>query len=514
VNEVKKVSGALAFLFLLSSTGRADTLAQLQQRGVLRWAGDKTGGAPYIYDDRDGNLVGFETELAQYLAQRLHVRSEFVQSSWSTLLPRLNRGDIDVALNGYEWSAEREQEWSSSLPYFVYRLQLLARKNDSTLQSWDDLRPRDGKRRRVGVLVSSAAHRYLEKRKDEIDIDIEPYSEGVTSAMRLVENGTLDATLQDLPAVTYYLPGKFPGLRRVGPPVAPGYYVMFCRHEDRELLEQLNTALRAGLQDGTLQRIYEKYHLWSEDQAQLPDAWEHWPPAPPDEAEPEESPVLNYVWILAQAALITVVLSCLAMPLAMGMGLGIAVGRLFGPPWLARLLAGYVEIIRGTPLLLQLLVLYFLLPELCHFHWSGFGDIRVALPSFWAGLLGLAINYSSYEAENYRAGLLAVPPGQLEAAYALGMSPWTALRRILLPQAFRIVLPLEVNNFIALFKDTSICSVVAVVELAGQFNQLLNDHPRQGLLLGLLTACLYLLMSYPLTVLAHRLETRRPGVLA
>jgi polar amino acid transport system substrate-binding protein len=191
------------------------------------------------------------------------------------------------------------------------------------------------------------------------------------------------------------------------------------------------------------------------------------------------------------------------MPLAMLIGLLVAVGRLYGPGWLSRLFTIYVEFLRGTPLLLQLFVIFFGLPA--------FG---VLIPPFWAGVLGLAINYSAYEAENYRAGFLAIPRGQMEAALALGMSTWTALRRVIIPQAVRIVIPPVTNDFIALFKDTSVCSVIAVTELTGRFNELYNNHPKVVIQLGLLTALLYLLMSYPLSLVARRLERRFPKVVA
>jgi polar amino acid transport system substrate-binding protein len=185
------------------------------------------------------------------------------------------------------------------------------------------------------------------------------------------------------------------------------------------------------------------------------------------------------------------------MPLAILIGLLVAVWRLYGPSWLAWLPTLYVEFLRGTPLMLQLFVIFFVLPEL-----------HVYVPAFWAGVLGLAINYSAYEAENYRAGLLAIPRGQMEAALALGMTRWTALRRIIVPQAVRIVIPPVTNDFIALFKDTAVCSAIAVTELTGRYNQLYNNHPTLLFQFAAITAALYLLMSYPLSLLARRLEKR------
>src|SRR5262249_45711888 len=162
------------------------------------------GGGPYLFE-RDGKLIGFEVELADYLAAELGLRPEFVQGQWEKLPARLNRHDLDIVLNGYEWSAEREHEWASTIPYYIYRIQLISRRGRGSVRSWDDLHARPGEpRKRVGVLRGSAAHRYLERKfGDEVQIDA--YAEGVTSAMQGVKFGQLDATVQDYPASVYYL---------------------------------------------------------------------------------------------------------------------------------------------------------------------------------------------------------------------------------------------------------------------------------------------------------------------
>ena len=120
--------------------------------------------------------------------------------------------------------------------------------------------------------------------------------------------------------------------------------------------------------------------------------------------------------------------------------------------------------------------------------------------------MGLGLNYSAYESEIYRAGLQAIPPGQMEAALSLGMSKPMALRRIIVPQAFRIVIPPVVNDFIAMFKDTSVCSVVTIVELTKRFSVLSRNNVSDLVVLMGLTGLLYLLMSYPMSLLARRIE--------
>jgi polar amino acid transport system substrate-binding protein len=465
---------------------------------VLRWGGDASGGAPYILEGEAGQAPsGFEGDLAHELAARLGVSAQFVQKDWDMLPSDLARGDVDAILNGYEWSAERERKMASTIPYYVYRLQLVVAAG-SSLRAWDDLRrARSGRQLKVGVLSDSAAHRYLEKAYNTEDVQIVALSvEGSTGLMNMVRNGTLDATVQDNLAALYYVKQRheFGDLRIVGPAIEPGYYVLYVRPNDAELRRRLNRALRLSLRDGSLRRICDKYGLWNADQEDLAGAAEHWPPPM---TEPEQT-FADYVVLLVKAAGTTILLACLAMPLAMLLGLFVALGRLYGPRWLDWILTVYVELLRGTPVLMQLFVLYYLLPVL-----------GVKIAAFGAGLLGLAINYSAYEAENYRAGLLAIPRGQMEAALSLGMSMPVVLWRIIVPQAVRLVIPPVTNDFISLFKDTSVCSVIAVVELTSRYRSLMVNHPRSMLQLGLVTALLYLLMSYPLSLAARRLE-RRP----
>src|SRR5262249_47503403 len=156
---------------------------------------------------------------------------------------------------------------------------------------------------------------------------------------------------------------------------------------------------------------------------------------------------------------------------------------------------GYVELFRGTPVLLQLYVLYYGLAPF------------IALDALTAAVVGLGLNYAAYEAELYRAGIDAVPLAQTEAALALGMSRALAIRRIVLPQAVRVALPGIANDFIALLKDTSLVSVITVVELTKQMTISAVDL-RSWLVPGVFCAALSLAMSLPLSRLARRLERR------
>ena len=480
-------------------------------RPGLRWGGDQAGGAPYIYDQGD-RRVGFEVELADYLGAELGRPPEFVQSDWDALPDALLRGNLDVVLNGYEYLPSREEEMASTIPYYIYTLRLIARDTDPSIRTWDDLPARDGKPgKRVGVLRGSLAERYLRDKYGDA-ITLIPTRE-VDETFQLVEGGErMDATVQDSPAAYYYVQGgRRPGLHVVGEPVAPGYYVLLTRKQDEQLRSQLNEAIRKAFRTGKLQEICGKYGLWGPEQERLGQVYERsWPPPKGEELGGVAETRLTLASLggkILKAAGMTLALALCAMPLAILIGIPVAVGRLYGP-WPVRLpLAVYVEVLRGTPLLLQLFVLFFLVPQFAR--WVGWAPLIAVttLPPFVVGVLGLAINYSAYEAENYRAGLQAIPKGQTEAALALGLTPWAALRRVILPQAVRVVIPPVTNDFIALFKDTSICSVILITELTGLYYQYKYDRG-VALELALVVAVLYLAMSYPLSLLARRLEKR------
>lgn len=479
---------------------RADALDEINQRGVLIWGGDQEGGGPYVYPNPDNpdRLIGFEVELAAALARELGVEARFFQGDWNTLPQFLENRQIDIILNGYEWTPDRATRMEPSRPYYLYDLQLLAREGDSRLNSVDDLaisRPA-APHLTVGALEGSAAITYL-REHIRSDITVRPY-DGNTNAMMQVRSGVDDATLQDLPIAVFYRDqpqGR--GLRFIGEPVRGGEYVMFARKGEVRFVNEINRAIETMLRDGRLRQIYERWGLWNPRQEELAGTR-----LTTDKGQVVAGIVVlrRYGPIMLRAAGMTVLLSVTAMPLAILLGLLVALGRMYGPAPLRAMLTVYVEVLRGTPVMLQLFVIFFLLPQVLPF----------PLSPVVAAIAGLAINYSAYEAEVYRAGLQAIPPGQMDAALALGLSRRRALRRIVVPQAVRIVIPAVTNDFIALFKDTSVCSVIAVTELTKQYNVLANST---GAILELaaLTALLYLAMSYPLSLLAQRLERRLSG---
>jgi His/Glu/Gln/Arg/opine family amino acid ABC transporter permease subunit len=203
---------------------------------------------------------------------------------------------------------------------------------------------------------------------------------------------------------------------------------------------------------------------------------------------------LRFLPQLGWAAVATLQISILAMLVAVGVGALLALCRVYGGAVLDRLAQVYIEIIRGTPLLIQLLFVYYGLPK-----------IGIQLDAFVAGVLALGLNYAAYEAENYRAGLLAIPRQQMEAAIALNMTERQSLRYVVIPQAARIVVPPTTNDFISLLKDSSLVSVIALVELTKTY-ELISTTYYDYFGTGLLVGAIYLLLGLPFVRLARWAE--------
>jgi polar amino acid transport system substrate-binding protein len=463
--------------------GPEDGLGRVRRSGVLRWGADEQGGEPYAYEDpaRPGHIVGFEAELAEALARALGVRAEFVQNDWSTLVPSLERGTFDVALNGLEVTPARLARVAFTRPYYLFSERLMARVGDGRVRDLAALRGL-----RVGTLANSQAWDLL-LAAGAVAV---PY-EGVDEPFADLAAGRTDAVLMDDVIAERYAP-RHAGLRVVGD-VADGRYAAAVRAGDPALARALDDALGALLARGELHTILARYRLDNARQAGLASAVA--PPPPAIEA-PARLDARQLVLFL-RGALVTLALSTASMALAVLLGLALALAR-HSLPHAGALATAYVEVFRGTPVLLQLFVIYY-----------GLAGV-LALSPWTAAVLGLGFNYAAYEAEIYRAGLAAVPRGQMEAAWALGMSTPVALRRVVLPQALRIALPGMTNDFIALLKDSSLVSVITVVELTKRMTIAAVDL-RGWLAPGLLCAALYFAMSYPLARLARRLERRLDG---
>lgn len=207
--------------------------------------------------------------------------------------------------------------------------------------------------------------------------------------------------------------------------------------------------------------------------------------------------MIDSFWPLLSAGLIfTVPLTLITFVLGILLGLLVALARLYGPSPLVALARFYVWLVRGTPLLVQLFLIFYGLPS-----------AGIVLDAFTAAVIGFTLNIGAYSSETIRATLAAIPKGQWEAAHAIGMNWPQAMGRVILPQAARIAVPPLSNTFISLVKDTSLAAAVTVPELF-QAAQRLASVTYEPLILYIETALIYLMFSSVLSLLQDRLELR------
>jgi polar amino acid transport system substrate-binding protein len=381
------------------------------------------------------------------------------------------------------------------MPYFEFREVLAVRPGDSTrFRTLADLA-----RRRVATLGGTMAYDLLLQAQRtsglipvSYDDDIHPYTD--------LTAGRVDAVLLD-----HVIAQR--SLRRTGgfviqpEPVALGHYVGVLARANSALRDSVNAVLLARMRDGSLERTFRTWGVWDDEQGRyfarvVADSIRAQPAATAaTDSLGSQRTVSAYLPALARAAAVTLALSLASMVLAITLGVLIAAGRVYGGPVVRGALTVYVEVMRGTPVLLQLFVIYY-----------GLSGV-VRLPAFLAALLGLGLNYAAYESEIYRAALEAIPRAQLEAGRTLGLSEGQILRLVRGPQALRLALAPMTNDFVALLKDSSLVSVITVVELTKQ-TAIYAANIGSWVVPGILCAIVYLAFSLPLSRFARRLEQR------
>ncbi|UFX47154.1 amino acid ABC transporter permease [Bradyrhizobium sp. 41S5] len=205
---------------------------------------------------------------------------------------------------------------------------------------------------------------------------------------------------------------------------------------------------------------------------------------------------VEFVPILLQGVWLTIVVTVGSLLLSTVLGLVWALMRVSGIRILTGLSAALINLIRGIPIIVLLFYIYFVMP-----------DFGIALSALQAAIIGLGIAYSAYQAENFRAGIEAIDKGQIEAAQTIGMGWWLTMRRVVLPQAVRIILPPYGNIMIMMLKDSSQASTITVAELALQ-GKLIASSTFKNTSVFTLVALMYLTMSIPLILLVRHFENR------
>jgi His/Glu/Gln/Arg/opine family amino acid ABC transporter permease subunit len=491
-----------------------------RRAGVLRVATEANYPPFEFVEKKSAEIRGFDIDLGNALGKEMGLKMDWKDTGWDGIVSALVYQKVDLIMSGMTIEEDRKRDRAFTRPYFLSGQVIARRRGNTIISSIDDLR-------RPGAIVAVQGGTTGETaaRKANVPITQIKNFDSQPNALLDVQIGKSEAAVGDLPALRELIDKSYPALETIpgfiGDPEKVG---IAARKHDLLLVHALNEALDRLMVNGTYARIYRKWIgdsprtelISGLDRAKgvgttIPDSIARAPNEAAAQAaaaaivSTAPSSLAIRADVLREAmpsllagAKITLRLTFVSLLFGVPLGLVIALMRLSARTVIRLIAQWYVEIVRGTPLLLQIWVLYYVL---------GTPDVGVNLPAFWAGVMALSLNAAAYLAEIFRAGIQSIDSGQSEAARSLGMTHGQSMRYVILPQTLRRVLPPMTNEAVALLKDSSLVSVVALAELMMQGKQLVNNGgSATTIYLGV--ALLYLCMTLPLTLLVRVLEER------
>jgi His/Glu/Gln/Arg/opine family amino acid ABC transporter permease subunit len=433
---------ALLMLVLVVTPSGAAVAAQ-DDRPVVR-VGTEGTYPPFSFHESGSNqLTGYDVEVIKAVAKKAGWRLQFVETTFDAIFAALDAGRIDVVANQVTANPEREARYGLSDTYTYSRGVIVVKKGAKGITKLSDLK---GK-----TTAQSLTTNYAETAR-KAGAKVEGV-EGFAQAAALVVQGRVDALINDNLAALDYL--NTTGTDEIEISGTAGDEVseqkLAFRKDDAELLQQANDAIAALKADGTLAKISEKYFKIDVSVENTGEADLTGGRAVRSDAEI----VQDAAWPMFRALLIaTIPITIISFALGLVLAVAAALANISGSRILSGIARAYISIIRGTPLLVQLFIVFYGLPE-----------IGLDMSPWPSAILALSLNVGGYAAEIVRSAILSVPKGQFEAASTIGMGYWQSLRRIVFPQAARTAVPPLSNTLISLLKDTSLLSVVLVTEL-------------------------------------------------
>lgn len=400
---------------------------------------------PFSYRDPDTDeLTGFDVELIEAVGEEAGWDVQLVPAPFDSLFPALDSDRIDVIANQITIDAERSARYLFSTPYTYSHGVIVTATDTDDITTLADL---DGR-----TTAQTASSNWAQVAR-EAGAKVE-YVQDFGPGVELLIQGRVDAIVNDNIAVLDYLASSGTDEVKIAGNAGDETLeqALAFRKSDPELRDEANEALAALAEDGTLAEISEKYFgadVTVEEGSGDVDV------KGSDTARSTFEVVQDSIWPLTRGLLKgTIPLTIIAFTFGMILAVAAALARLSSfraLDWIAR---AYISVIRGTPLLVQLFLVFY-----------GLGQIGIKLDPYVAASLALSLNVGGYAAEVVRGSILSVPRGQYEAATVIGMDYWQSMRRIVLPQATRIAVPPLSNTLLSLVKDTSLASLVLVPEL-------------------------------------------------
>lgn len=454
--------------------------------GVLRLA---MSGAfqPFSTTDTESNLVGFDADIAREIGIRLGYEPQLVQTDWAGIQAGLQSGMYELICGSMAITDSRLETMHFTLPYYVSGAQVFIREGLTDLEGT-----------RFGVTEDSTYARYIEDHPEQFPgVSVVSYG-SEAEIVTALNAGWIDAFVSDLIVGGFYIKHGGGGIVPHGDLLYHEACGIAARKDSGELVRRVNGALFEMIQDGTYSEVYRRWVGVDPDVELLLASWgdfaEHIPPsaagpsAVADDRPTFADTVAPMMGILGRGAVLTLQLSLLTAVLALVAGAIIGVGSVSRNTMLRGLANGYIWFVRGTPLLVQLFISYFVLTSFLN-QLAG----REIIGAFGAALIALVVNTTAYNAETLRGGIGSIGKGQWDAAASIGMTRARTMRRVILPQALRDSLPSLGNNLVVLIKDTSLVGAITLIELTYSARNVVFQTG-QALLPFLLAAGFYLVI--------------------
>lgn len=444
--------------------------------------------APFeMVDEGSQELIGFDVELMRAIARSQGRSVRFVPMSFDGLIPALQARRVDMAISAMTITAKRAETVRFSRPYFAAGLGVVVGRDAPPITSLAALAGR-----RVAVQIGSTGALAVAQVKGA---RVSTFDSAPLALQELI-NGNVDAYVNDLPATLYAIrQNNLNSVRISSQPLTRDFYGI-ALPQGSPLVPEVNRGLNAVLNDGQYAALHQR--------------WFGRPPTPlpavaPALAQRVQASGLDGGLLLRNllgGAAVTLALTFTSFAggsLVAGL---VTLALMAGAPWLRRLARAYVTVLRGTPLLVQLFLVYFGLPAL-----SQRLGLPLKLTPFPAAVAALTFNLAAYLAEILRAGISSIDRGQWQAADALGLHRLQRLRYVILPQALQRMLPPLANAFITLIKDTSLAAVIGFDELFRQ-GQLLVATSYRAFEVYAAVGLVYLLLTAVASRFFQRLERR------
>ncbi|HEM3667350.1 TPA: ABC transporter substrate-binding protein/permease [Streptococcus suis] len=441
--------------------------------------------APFEYQDESGNYVGIDMELIKAIAEQQGFTITIQNPGFDAALNAVQAGQADAVIAGMSITEARKEIFDFSNAYYTSNI-LLAVKNGSDIASYEDL---EGKT--VGAKNGTASYSFLEENNAKYGYTLKAFDEA-SSMYDSLNSGSIDALMDDEAVLLYAIQQG----RDFATPI-PGeksgeYGFAVKKGANPELIEMFNNGLAALVESGKYDEILNKYFNSTEE-------------ASTTTSTVDETTIVgllknNYGQLLSGLG-ITIGLALLSFAIA------IVIGIIFGmfavsPVKALRVTSSvFVDVVRGIPLMIVAAFIFWGIPNLI----ESITGQQSPINDFVAGTIALSLNSGAYIAEIVRGGIQAVPAGQMEASRSLGISYGTTMRKIILPQAGKIMLPNFINQFVITLKDTTIISAIGLVELF-QAGKIIIARNYQSFRMYAILAIIYLVVITLLTRLARKLE--------